>query len=325
MFSAGGVPATYTDLSPDFLAGYLNSGALPFGRRIYRTAVSPVFARLGTSAVRAGDTAWFLEPAIPLSPSTAIEESIKRRGASYVFHVMDDWFSIPYLKERTIRLCRLADLVVVPTPGLLEKVSEMAPGTNAIRLEEPIDTDRVFPMAGPETAEKPLVVWCGGPVNMRFLHIIRGPMEAVFRKIPFKLRIVSGQFPKDLHLNLDWEWKKYDYTKESGLLAGAVCGLAPMDDSPYNRCKGAYKIKTYLAAGLPVLASPVGYQNHLVQTGKNGFLPENDAEWAGRLIELLQDGGLAETISRNARQCAENIYSHNAVCKSWCRAVASLA
>jgi len=321
MFRSGGVEAKHQETCPDWIAGLLNSGKIPLGRRIYRRLVMPASATVAARSVAEGDRAWFLEPAIPLSGSTRIEESIKRRGARYIFHVMDDWFSIPYLKDRTVRLCRLADLVVVPTPALLDRVQEMAPGTRVVQLEEPIDVDRVRPLRPTRSPDLPVVIWCGGPLNMRFLDIIQAPLEQAAREIPFQLRIVSGLEPRGLALEVDWEWKKYDYQHESELLAGGVCGLAPLEDYPYARCKGAYKIKTYFAAGLPVIASPVGYQNQLVSDGENGFFCQSADEWTDCLLELLRNQAGAARLSCNARKAAENLYSHNAVCKSWCDAI----
>lgn len=321
MFRQCNIDSRYGSTSPDFVAKWFNSGNIPFGRRIFRNCIVPLSAKIAVRMVQKGDIAWFLEPALPQSESIQIEYKLKRQGTRYVFHVMDDWFSIPNLRDRTIRLCRLADLIVVPTPILFERVRKIIPQGNIVRLEEPIDVCRVYPIQNEQISEKPCVIWCGGPVNMRFLKIIKEPMEKAAKIVPFRLRIISGLYPKQLNLNFEWEWCRYDYMNEARLLSNGVCGIAPLDDSPYNECKGAYKIKTYFAAGMPVIASPVGYQKELMDDGENGFLCKNFDEWVDSLVMLLRDINRRNEMGVAARKQAYALYSHDAVSPSWCSAI----
>ncbi len=76
-------------------------------------------------------------------------------------------------------------------------------------------------------------------------------------------------------------------------------------------------IQEAMAAGRPVIASPVGGIPHIVRHGESGFLVEyGDPEGlASRLVELLQNDELRAKMSRRAREIAENKFRLESVCR----------
>lgn len=63
-----------------------------------------------------------------------------------------------------------------------------------------------------------------------------------------------------------------------------------------------------MAAGVPVVSTDVGGIRYLVEDGKSGYLvPPGDAVALGaRLVELVQDAGVAASMGRRAREIAES-------------------
>lgn len=318
-----GLPAISHNLLPDFLASTFERGSIPFGRRIFRKVIAPPLVKRKLAAVTNGDAFWILGSAVPMLEDARLERQVIACGGRYIYHVMDDWLSIPYLRAGTMTRCNLARLVVVPTPELYGRVRDTIPEANVIRLEEPIDVDRVFPMPAPDDGLPPLVVWCGNPGQLRRLDMIVDVLNKLQKHAPFRFRVISGRRP-NLSLNFAWEWKPYSYMNESHLLAGAVAGIAPLDDTPYTRCKGAYKIKTYMAAGIPTVASPVGYQCELVKEGVTGFLPGCESEWMDALEQLITRPQLATSLASASREIACRLYSHAAIAPAWIKAVVSV-
>jgi glycosyltransferase involved in cell wall biosynthesis len=83
----------------------------------------------------------------------------------------------------------------------------------------------------------------------------------------------------------------------------------PLQDSAFARGKCAFKLIQYMAAGLPVVASPVGANCEVVQDGTNGFLARTDEDWTWRLRQLLDDAGLRERMGENGRAVVRKSYS----------------
>jgi hypothetical protein len=86
-------------------------------------------------------------------------------------------------------------------------------------------------------------------------------------------------------------------------------GIMPLTDTPWSRGKCGYKLIQYMACGLPVVASPVGVNTHIVEHGVNGFLAASDAEWRDALYKLARDPGLRQKMGTAGRLKVETDYS----------------
>ena len=83
----------------------------------------------------------------------------------------------------------------------------------------------------------------------------------------------------------------------------------PLHDTPWERGKCAYKLLQVMAAGKPVIASPVGANAQVVQHGVNGFLANTTEEWAEALRTLATDPDLRRRMGAEARRTVEDRYS----------------
>jgi glycosyltransferase involved in cell wall biosynthesis len=82
----------------------------------------------------------------------------------------------------------------------------------------------------------------------------------------------------------------------------------PLHDTPWERGKCAYKLLQVMAAGKPVIASPVGANAQVVQHGVNGFLAGTTAEWV-EALRRLADPQLRCRMGEAARKTVEEQYS----------------
>ena len=82
----------------------------------------------------------------------------------------------------------------------------------------------------------------------------------------------------------------------------------PLHDTPFERGKCAYKLLQVMAAGKPVIASPVGANRQVVRHGVNGFLAETTEEWADALRKLA-DPDLRRRMGEEARKTVAEQYA----------------
>ena len=314
-----GIAVSFSNLWPASVYWLFNSGRLPFGRTIFRNYFASPLAVASLRKAKAGDLAWIQSFCSPYSLFPLAEAHIKSRGLRYLFQVMDDWFDFDYLREGTIRRCHLADLIGVPTQNLRDRVLEFAPQAKVGVFEEPIDLERLKRSSGSGLAEKPVILWCGNPFNLKHAETLLGVLRQVHRVTPFIFRVISGQKPPQCFFDgLTTEWLPFCHEKEASLIAGSWLGIAPMPDSGHNRCKGAYKVKTYLAAGLPVVASPVGFQRDLIDQGKGvGLLPASPREWSEAIFSLLNNAPKVVEMGMKAQLYARSRFSYDTVGASW--------
>lgn len=92
------------------------------------------------------------------------------------------------------------------------------------------------------------------------------------------------------------------------LMLGDI-GIMPLSDGPFERGKCGYKLIQYMACGLPVVASPVGVNEQIVDHGVNGLLAGSLDEWAAALRKLISDPALREQMGKAGREKVEKHFS----------------
>jgi glycosyltransferase involved in cell wall biosynthesis len=73
--------------------------------------------------------------------------------------------------------------------------------------------------------------------------------------------------------------------------------------------KCGLKVLQYMAAGLPVVANPVGVHREMIVHGETGFLAETPGEWAEAVSLLANNPGLRARFGAAGRKLVESRYS----------------
>jgi glycosyltransferase involved in cell wall biosynthesis len=88
-------------------------------------------------------------------------------------------------------------------------------------------------------------------------------------------------------------------------------------DDPWSRGKCGLKILQYQAAGLPVVANPVGVQAEMVRDGVTGLTATTTDEWVAAVARLAADGELRRRLGATGRRQVEERYSVAAGARAW--------
>jgi glycosyltransferase involved in cell wall biosynthesis len=144
------------------------------------------------------------------------------------------------------------------------------------------------------------LVWIGGGSVLKHLRRIVPALEELGRRFPrVRLRIVSNEF-LDLQ-SMPVERRPWSRQTEVTDLLSSDIGLAPLTDDPFTRGKCAFKILQYQAAGLPVVASPIGVNEQYVRDGVTGFLVRGLSQWVDRLAALIENPDLRLALGHAGR------------------------
>ena len=86
--------------------------------------------------------------------------------------------------------------------------------------------------------------------------------------------------------------ESFAWTEDSEIarIAAFDVGIMPLHDTPWERGKCAYKLLQVMAAGKPVIASPVGANRQVVRHGVNGFLAETTERMGRRAAQARRPG-----------------------------------
>lgn len=88
-------------------------------------------------------------------------------------------------------------------------------------------------------------------------------------------------------------WKTY-----GKIISTAVCGIMPLSKSAQG--KSAFSVLTMMSAGVPVIASPYGECDYIIQNEINGFLAHDIDDWYTACDKLLSQPKLREKMSVEA-------------------------
>ena len=207
-------------------------------------------------------------------------------------------------RDRWGAVTRAADRVLAGNRTLAEA---SARPERAVVIPTPVDTEHHRP-APRESRRRGLMAWIGSRTNLPNL----APVLAVFPRVAARrpgarLVICADRPPASLPAGV--EFVPWSLDAEAALLGEAEIGLMPLDDTPFNRGKCGFKILLYQAAGLAVVASPVGVNRELVTPGEDGFLPAGPDAWEEALARLADEPDAAHRMGAAGRRRVEAAHS----------------
>ena len=152
------------------------------------------------------------------------------------------------------------------------------------------------------------LVWIGQPRTLASLDRARAHLAAAARRLPgLKLRLICDR-SADLG-PLEVVPRRWSSTTEGAELADADIGINWLPDDAWSRGKCGLRVLQYMAAGLPVVANPVGMNCRMVVDGRNGLLASTPRQWADAIARLAADPDLRRDFGRCGRRLLERRYS----------------
>jgi glycosyltransferase involved in cell wall biosynthesis len=218
----------------------------------------------------------------------------------------------PFCRRRSARfarIVRLADTVIAGNDFLADCALRAGAGPHKIRvIPTCIATERYQPATRTRTEPGLDLVWIGSASTAKGLEQQRPLWERLGRQFPgLRLRVISNRFPRFDPLpvvNVPWS-----EATEAAELAAADVGVTWVPDDLWSRGKCGLKVLQYQAAGLPVVANPVGVHTEMILSGTSGLLAESADEWVEAIGRLMADADLRRRLGQNGRGGVEAGYS----------------
>ena len=251
-----------------------------------------------------------------------IEVALLRRNTRRLIFDFDDalWlrdshsgkgFDDPKRARRFRAIASAADAVVAGNAILAENA-----GSRVTVIPTCIDLSHYEPVAKLESSDCVQLVWVGSSSTLKGLEQRRDLFEELGKSIPrLRLKVICDRFPHFENLPVDAvPWNEATEALE---LASADIGIAWVPDDPWSRGKCALKLLQYQAAGLPVVANPVGVQATMVRPGANGYLASTTEEWVAAIRSLADDAQRRRTFGAAGREQVRAEYSIDVGSAMW--------
>ena len=175
-----------------------------------------------------------------------------------------------------------------------------------------VDCERLFPI---QKSKDFTIGWIGTKSNFKYLELIKAALlDFLSKEKSARFVLVSSEWPENFPAtNEQLQFRKWSAESENEMINSFSAGIMPLEDSEWTRGKCSYKLLQYLACGLPVIASPVGTNNTIMDQATVGLKANNTNEWRKAFADLLHDPALRTEMGINGRNLVEIKYS----CKSW--------
>jgi glycosyltransferase involved in cell wall biosynthesis len=196
------------------------------------------------------------------------------------------------------------DGVIVSSEALREAIREWNPNVEVIPTC--VDSEN-YAGIHRRNRDVPVVAWIGSGPSDIFLSIVAPALEELARKTSLRLLVVGNRKPS-LSLTFDMSFQPWSLELEPRIFADMDIGIMPLPDNDRALMKAGFKLLQYWAAGLPVVASPIGVNRELVRSGWNGFLAEDTDAWLRHLSSLLDDAELRHRLGTAGRAFVRENY-----------------
>ncbi|MBY0586056.1 glycosyltransferase family 4 protein [bacterium] len=196
-------------------------------------------------------------------------------------------------------IVRSADVLLAGNHYLADQAREYTRNEKIEIVPTCVDPN-IYPAALHVDRQPTRMVWIGSSSTLASLERASSILEGIGESIPgTELRVICDRFPRFRHLRVeDCPWRAGQEPEE---LRSSDIGLSWMPDDRWSSGKCGLKVLQYMAAGLPVIANPVGIHREIIDE-PFGFLPETKEDWLDSVSKLSRDSALRRQMGHAGRE-----------------------
>ncbi len=211
---------------------------------------------------------------------------------------------------------RAADAVVAGNDFLRQAAAHWTSARRVHVIPTCVNPSRYPPALHTRKGDGVQLVWTGSSSTLKGLELARPLLENLGQKLPgLRLKLICDRFAQFAPLSvLTCPWVESD---EPFAIAAADVGISWVPRDDWSRGKCGLKVLQYMAAGLPVIANPVGVQAEMVRPGETGFLAETPEQWVEAVARLAADPDLRRRMGEAGRRLVEKEYAVAVGAERW--------
>lgn len=219
----------------------------------------------------------------------------------------DDAIWLQEGKKQVVKKIQQSAMIFAGNEYLADYAS--AYNKNTVVVPTTIDTEKLFPL--PSKKNDFIIGWIGTKSNFQYLEIIKPAiLNFLLHNPDAKLNIISSEKPEQFNFD-DKQiiFKSWREELENEMINEFSVGLMPLAENEWTKGKCSYKMLQYMACGKPVIVSPVGTNNILLNTADIGFAAINEMDWLKALTDIKNNPATSFKKGENGRQVVEKMYS----------------
>jgi glycosyltransferase involved in cell wall biosynthesis len=227
----------------------------------------------------------------------------------------------PERRRTFVDLMKNANIVRVGSPYFAELIRrEYNP--NVACIEAGVDFDWIDKAGAPTRNKRDFIIGYEGSYKEEDFEPVIPALQRILREYPQAVLEFHGFIPNSFvgHSQVVYFAGGHDYKEYLHLLRRREwdIGLAPLQDTLYNRCKSNNKFREYSACGFPGIFSDVATYSYCIRHKETGLLvPHTTSGWYDGIKLLIEDSHLRERIKQQSGQTVREHYTMERCAANW--------
>lgn len=161
------------------------------------------------------------------------------------------------------------------------------------------------------TGDRWVVGWSGTSGNFRYLKAIEEPLCELLSEVPEMVLSIVADRPIEWRKlpRSRWKFTRWSEATEVSLVHAMNVGLMPLAMEPWALGKCAAKMLISMASGQPVVVTPVGVNEEILQMADVGFGARTPEEWYRHLRWLYDHRDRADEMGARGAALVEERFS----------------
>lgn len=222
-------------------------------------------------------------------------------------HVKTSFFQKLKGRKKPVVMMKHAAYVIVCTPKLEEIALDLNKKNKVIDISSTFDTQRFKPVNEYVQHEVTTIGWTGTHSTIPFLETLQPVLAEVSRKRKIRLLVIANR--EYQMKDVPTEFIPWTAASEVRDLQRIEIGLYPIPANEWSLGKSSLKALTYMAIGIPFVATAYGTNYRVMQDGIQGFMAANDEQWVQSLVRLVDDVDLRKRMGLAGRRTVEELFS----------------
>lgn len=179
---------------------------------------------------------------------------------------------------------------------------------NVFKIPTVIDLNKYHDIKSTKNDEF-IVGWIGSPSSSRYILELDEVLKIFTNEFNAVVNLIG--FDRSLKKDLNFKFNIIDWNEETEVeeMYKFDIGIMPLTNTPFEKGKCGFKLIQYMGCRKPVIASPIGENNIIVDDNINGFLADNERYWLKYLTFFYKNKDQVHKFGENGFDKVKKYYS----------------
>ena len=224
-------------------------------------------------------------------------------------------------------LCRHSNIIIATSDYLLDAINYKAKKIKMSTTDgfcDQLDLSSIYQKRKSSFKACVKLVWVGTHSNLNnvvkilpWLNDAGLTLKSHNKKL--ELEIVCNIDSPEFYANYDGlkiQFTKWTRISAQKAILNAHIGLMPIPDNEFSKGKGGFKLVQYIASGIPVIGSDVGFNKKII-SDDIGVLVKRECDWTSSVIKYGLCFNYWKRAARSAHYRYLNSFSFEANLRTW--------